>query len=116
MNNSSSNSLLLVLAVGKIQWQGVFAGNCYSSLFGDWQLSAQNKLAFESNKREKLLTAYCCFCLGDRSLGFQLQEFAVTPVLFPETKRKVSARLESCCGRVDEVLNVSILRRKATIT
>lgn len=53
----------------------------------------------------------------DRSHGLQLQEFAITPVLFPETKeRKVSARLESWTGRVDEVPNILILRRKAIMT
>lgn len=53
----------------------------------------------------------------DRSLDFQLQEFAISPVLFPETKeRKVRTRLVSCSGSVVEVLDILILRRKATIT
>jgi len=55
--------------------------------------------------------------LVDGSLALPLQEFAVSPVLFPDTKdRKVSVRLESCSGRIGELRSISILRRKVTIT
>lgn len=42
--NGSWNSLFVVLATGKIQWQRVLVSNCCSSLFGDLKVGAQNKL------------------------------------------------------------------------